>query len=518
MIKVMIAEDELLVRSGLKYSIDWHALDMEVVADVDNGERAYQLFLEERPEIIITDLRMPKMDGVALIQKIREIDQSCLIIVISCVEDFEVLRGMVAYNIFAYLSKALMSMKEINSVLEKAQRTLLHNQKCLRVVEKVSRADAIAENLISHLIEERMTIDEFVSCTQHLDAPNFVLIIHKEFIQDEATMQQRVIKSRALNDLVKSSVAGIRGTIYGMTDQQDLMFLDKQVVLSKEGLERDLVHMIETSRELFKAELKVIIMSLPDGWSQLKHQYIKNVKLINKFYFIEESILWESYSYKPEEPIQLLLTTIEQDSLEWVISQSDQAKYKHMIEEIVSICAQENRTHYKELIQDQLICLANLTNKHVKINSTEEMIQLQRQIMGTRTFFEAFKIYQTFVEKIKIHIKKQFLPKDEIVKALEYIHQNYNKEISLKSIATYVNLSPNYFSTLFKKEMGQSLVDYIMALKIERAKELLKSNLLFYQIAEEVGFSEETYFSKIFKVKTGMSPREWKLKCEKHIK
>ena len=124
MYQVLFAEDELLVRLGLQNSIDWKAYDMELAAQADNGLQAYELFQKVRPDVVITDIRMEGMDGCELIEKIRQQDKECAIIVISCLDDFEILRRMISYKIIGYILKASMTMDEVNEVLEKTKEYL----------------------------------------------------------------------------------------------------------------------------------------------------------------------------------------------------------------------------------------------------------------------------------------------------------------------------------------------------------------------------------------------------------
>lgn len=122
--KVLFAEDEPLVRLGLQNSVPWEKYNMELTAQADNGIRAFELFLKERPDVVITDIRMEGMDGYELIQKIREIDKKCAIIVISCLDDFEIVRKLIPYKIIGYILKASMSMEEIFTVLKDTEEYL----------------------------------------------------------------------------------------------------------------------------------------------------------------------------------------------------------------------------------------------------------------------------------------------------------------------------------------------------------------------------------------------------------
>lgn len=124
MYSVLFVEDELLVRLGLQKAISWEKFDMKLTAQADNGIQALELFQSLRPDVVITDIRMPGMDGYELIQKIRETDEECAIIVLSCLEDFETLRKMIPYKLIGYITKADMKLEDMANVLEKAKAYL----------------------------------------------------------------------------------------------------------------------------------------------------------------------------------------------------------------------------------------------------------------------------------------------------------------------------------------------------------------------------------------------------------
>ena len=124
MYTVMIAEDELLVRMGLSTSIPWNSLDMQVVAAESNGASAWETFCAKRPDIVLTDLRMPGIDGTELIRRIRESDSDCEIIVITCLEEFAILYQLMQMHITGYLLKATMSQEDILNLLRQAGSNL----------------------------------------------------------------------------------------------------------------------------------------------------------------------------------------------------------------------------------------------------------------------------------------------------------------------------------------------------------------------------------------------------------
>ena len=125
MYKVLFAEDELLVRIGLQNAIKWSEYSMELAAQADDGGQAFELFKKVRPDVVITDIRMDVMDGHTLIRKIREIDKDCAIIVISCIDDFELIRKLVPLKINGYVLKATLNMEEIDKLLKETKDYLV---------------------------------------------------------------------------------------------------------------------------------------------------------------------------------------------------------------------------------------------------------------------------------------------------------------------------------------------------------------------------------------------------------
>lgn len=136
MYRVLFAEDELLVRLGLENAIRWSDYEMEVVGEADNGITALELFEELRPDVLITDIKMGGMDGYELIKRVREIDGSCAVVIISCLDDFETLRRMMGYCIIGYILKASMTLEEIGDVLNRTRQYLVNVRRQQAVQEE----------------------------------------------------------------------------------------------------------------------------------------------------------------------------------------------------------------------------------------------------------------------------------------------------------------------------------------------------------------------------------------------
>lgn len=125
MYNVLIVEDEMLVRLGLKNSIDWAKHNMVVTGDVSNGKAALDFFMNNKPDIIITDLKMPLMNGMELIAKIRETDDKTRIVILSSLEEFDTVKKAISLGVSDYIAKLTMTEKEIDNILSKVRNELI---------------------------------------------------------------------------------------------------------------------------------------------------------------------------------------------------------------------------------------------------------------------------------------------------------------------------------------------------------------------------------------------------------
>ena len=215
MYRVLFAEDELLIRLGLQNSIPWKDYNMELVAQAENGVKAFELFQRIHPDVVITDIRMEGMDGFQLIQKIREQDEECAIIVISCLDDFETLRKMIPYKIIGYILKASMTMEEVFQVLKKTNEYLKGIGRDGADEKKESQRPE--QHLTAYLLNQ----EEELHWPEEADVREIMLFGLKEEDKDKIN----ALAMKFVYDLVNRQVPG--GTIIGTEEKEFCLFLPK---------------------------------------------------------------------------------------------------------------------------------------------------------------------------------------------------------------------------------------------------------------------------------------------------
>jgi two-component system, response regulator YesN len=540
MLGVLLVDDEIIVRYGIKSMVDWDKLGLTIVGDAENGQDALEIFKACNPEIVITDIKMPIMDGIEFIKSIRGMNSETKIIILSCLQDFEYAKEAISLGASEYFVKSNMMPSDMERILVKVKNSI--------IVEKDKQ---------KQIFEMR----EKALKTQFVEKKQFLLDLSMDAVSNY-TASKRIIRQMHLDYLTdeffvfNASVDYYEKVTLGMTEQEKANLDGKlcdviEKVLKSEG---------SCKGEVFfgnNGEISFLLKVL-DSLSELKiFEFVNSI--VEKLIRAVENETNYSITVGVSDPISDL------SSLSNGYTQAKSARkfkvfygcgklinYKNVISENhfdkkVSI----NFTKLREYIylikrEDVNILLEETFNRITEIRDYEgvhtlslELIVIVSSIYSEickdvelvynkkKEYYQQIKYLET-IKDIKNWFKFVFgqlmdsvaimynSDKNTISKALEYIDKNFTEDISLQTISNHVHLSKNYFVNLFKKEMGQSFVEYLTKLRIEKAKILLQnSELKIIDIGMMVGIEDSRYFSKVFKKSTGFTPKEYR---EKSIK
>ena len=394
--KVLIVEDEVLVREGLKSVIGWNKLGMEVVGDAANGRQALEIYERERPDIVLTDIRMPVMDGLELIARIREEDKKTGIVILTCYEEFGYLQEALRMGVSDYILKLKMKPAEIEAAMAKVKKKLDEDE------ENGAGPDGAEEFRL----------------------------------QKEEELKRYIFYHQVSIGFFRSRM-----------ERLSLAVKEKDMVLLRVVIQR-----------YEKARLKI----MDDRGMLIRFVILNTTEEIMEKYGGGETI--------QEGPDCFLLF------MNVVNDPTDEGSWMEKMQKEIS---------------------------HVLSN-----------FMGVRAVWGVSGVFQSFTELPDKYQECCQKMQDErvdlsveIFEAVRYIEGNLTQRLTLNQVASSINLSPNYLSSLFKKELGVGFVDYITEKRVERAKELLENTgLKTYEVAQKAGFVDESYFSKTFKRITGKRP------------
>lgn len=524
MFKVIIVEDELFVRLGIKNSITWENYDMQVVADVENGQIAWEKIEKYLPDIIITDILMPVIDGRQLISRVKEFGMDPYIIVITCMEDFHLVKDLLSLGIRDYILKATITEEELGECLKKAQNYLIKNTRAIRTPNEsfVNAEDqcnqAVRNYLLGTISAEKASA---LLNSHHINLSADYLCMALCYIEAVNDYQSIPSLSPTVN-IYQNFYDLLRQRSY--TDQPCYTFLldNRHFILILTCTPGNLTESKQTALETLKTihddlqdYLNIRISFLIDyakgGLPYLKDCYLKIVDALEKHYLNSMNSVVCCF----QDNADANLDKVRQELInhqEWItrcLGHTAAEQYGNLVNELyVNTKKSREGMTYSMMSISHFIC--SFFQEHME----DEKKQCDQQLTKYPYLFEGITALNALLancEQYYLQYQKPHFRK-EIEKALKIINEEYfNQDLSLTMLSERVGLSETYFSTLFKQEMEQSFVKYLSMVRLERAKHLLKqTDLKIFDIALQSGFSDEAYFSRVFKKITNVSPSEWR--------
>lgn len=522
MYRVLIAEDEKLVRIGLKNSVDWGRFGMAVVADEPDGEKALAAYERERPEVVITDIRMPRMDGMELISRIRERDRDTRFIILTCLEEFALIRSAMNLNVSGYIIKVSMTDEEIEAALRKV-RDELDAMKCAGAESPVIRSNIglIREKVFRDFVLYRSTDEE--EFARQIAGLGTRLRPGRHAVCAMGADRIRRLAAGAgdgRGELVRRSVASIvdgvlgergLGEAFACRENRYLLVInleDGAVEAAAHALALPALEAIRRSLEkYFNISVSFGVSAACDGYGALRPMSTQAEEALARTFYLGPGVHFFTDAFAPSAD-GLREKAAALRGLPERTGESDDAfrkKYGTRVGAFIrNLPAGETeiRESCRELLQWMALSLRAPGGPAAGYAAAAEECE---------TFDELLALVRDFYAQRCAPSQRRGALSEEVSQAVEYIGANFDRSISLMQVAAYVNLSANYLSALIKRELGVNFVDYVDALRMEKAGELLLgTGLKSFEVAEKLGFSDNTYFSKAFKRHYGINPSEYR--------
>lgn len=527
MYKVLIVDDEHFVRYGIKAMIDWESMGFDMVGEASNGMEGLLAFEELAPEVVITDIKMPVMDGIEFVSQVRALDRQVKLILLTCLDDFEYAQKAIRLGITDYLIKSDIMPKDLEqvmmnlkTVLDEAQYAAGHSAG--RQAHESNQDSVTKEALLMGLVHG--TISEAHVTEEKLQAaglspgkiPLILLYIGIDDLEKLRSHHSEV-------EMIMFHTKGIEVT----REICSLGAEDNEIISGSTGVWCVLLKGIsvdaagELARRLisrFSDELRLSVtlgvsspfhtlLELRDAYLQAEHRY--RLKLfIGCGIVIGQEFVYDSEVATNPVPIMNkklndFLYSLDREAMQqYLVAVFDHAKA---------------RLDYEGVHLISIELLLNLTNMYLELSDDHEWLyerkkELFDQIKQLETLEEItswfVQVYEELIQKMRAVYSSD---QGSVAKAIQYIDQNYDQDLSLQVLSQYVHLSKNYFSNLFKRETGEGVIDYITKVRLDHAKALLRNtDLKSSEISVLVGISDSKYFSKLFKKMTGVTPSEYR--------
>ncbi len=509
--RVIIVDDEALIREGVSKLISWETYEMEVVGLMSGGQAALDFIKNNPVDIVITDIKMPRMDGLTLIRKCQEKYPNIKFIVLSGYTDFELVKEAVKLGIENYLVKPIDQAEFIQTLLSLAEKLDQESEE-LRIKEE--RTKILRDNIVWRWLTGNISNSELKEKKEYLEFPiekNYqVAVIHLKGNTGDTDKEKLIDINEQLQEYISKSRKAIG--LYTV----NLVYLlfpnaDQKPEMIRETLQK--VSKIIEENQCDSYEIAVgEIQQNPDMIYKSYHQAI--LTMDNSVFSSRQHILYYNetqldtvvYTRKMlDEVMQLEACT------EW----NDKSGVNGIVDNIMKT-ALESHHQKKELIQSfAAIVVTNMIHSVLQVNCSLGAELLEKKIAEVYDL----QYYEDIIAWMKSMISEALDMcqteknnySETLVSIIRYLRSNYGKEINLKTVADQFQMNPLYLGRLFKSETGICFTDYVNNLRIRKAKQLLlDTNLTTRQIAEAVGYLNTNYFFPIFKRQVGLSPTEFR--------
>lgn len=532
MIRVFLVEDETIIREGLREIIPWQQYGFTLVGDAGDGEQALPMIRELRPDVLITDIKMPFMDGLALSNLVSREFPAMKIIIISGYDDFEYARQAIRIGVEQYLLKPItktMLIKSLNEVQEKIQSEREQEHYLEKFRSEVQEYEQFSrrrffEQVVAGQLSVEAIYEKAAELNISIHAQCYNLMMYEFQTADREPEAQETVTQ------IRDSL-----TRFFMMYPEYLMFrwnLTTYAVLVK-GEEAKIDELTQRCTETLRMNLLPYedtvewhvaigqptrrLSMLPDCFREVSHifsfrhllgrEHVLTKERTNTFVNQEDSNSLKS----------LDMTKIDPAILHRFLQNGQISEVQDFVNEYVggmrTAAASKMFCQYL-MLNVRFTALAYIEELgYSKTEFSEQLPDVQK--IESYVSIDEMKQYICEILNCALEIREKesrSQSRDMIRLALDYIDQNFADEsISLKEVAGYTNVSANYFSAMFSQEMQQTFVEYLTQKRMERAKELLRqTEKRTAEIAAEVGFRDPHYFSFVFRKTQGCTPRDYR--------
>ncbi|MFC5401119.1 response regulator transcription factor [Cohnella soli] len=501
-ITLMVVDDEPLTRRKLRsFGLAEHGY--EIIGEAENGVQALERIDRLKPDIILADIGMPVMDGLELLMQIQKRNEPPKVIMLTCYEDFTKAQTAIRLGAFDYLTKLLLSEEDLLSGLDKAACQLRKERNASEQTIRFMLQELTlfpSERTLLQLQQSPFKPRQFALATIRADmtADQWLIATHPSLETVCEPYRSIVIRmpDRLWSILFVSFAENDTCDFHGWCTQQ----CSSISAIMSDSLERNhyLMSFIPIRRRLM----------------ELFRAYKDSVELFDTGFYLDQGKLLQEHDNRvfaadSTEPIEA-----ETESIRKAVAERDYKEAANGIREWLELTKQlqPHPDRVKELGKE----IVHIVAGHVGMVGShyEPLPELKFSLMGRLTaalhLSEVYDIMQTLIQFVHSLNSSPLTMRTEIKKVIHYIHKHY-RDVDIASAAEYVNLSPSWFKTLFRKETGVSFHEFVQSYQLEMAKQLMvTTDMKVYEVAQAVGITNTRYFSRLFTRSFSMPPLDYR--------
>lgn len=530
MYRILLVDDEALIREGVSENVKWEKYGYELVGSCENGREALA-FIEKNPvDVVLTDICMPYLDGIQLSEKLSESYPDIKIIILSGYDEFEYAKKAIRYGVKEYLLKpitamelgeALAGLKEEMDKTREAEKRFSTMKANYHKGQQLLYADVLM-NLITGSKTEGESRKELEELGIKLEAAVYrVAIVELDIYARTDKLSESLKKESALmafvlhnisQEIVKQYNAG--EVCQGKDQRTFIIFRSNKPVEFRHTVRTISEAIIQQMNQTMQLAVNIGIGSYVNNLKDIYLSCEEAEEALEYHYVLGGNHVMEIDTIREEKGQADLNGVINRIHIH--IKENDSRKLEadfRLLEDVM-----RDYLYDRHSAGSVLIRIADVADELRRISETEEPAdnrkeQVVKEVLGAGELEEASEILYSYCAEIgeSMDNRKNVGGKKYAVLAMDYIERNYGDcNLSLQSICSYLNISTSRFSSIFKAATGTTFVDVLSGLRMQKAKELLEhTDMKNYEIAERVGFNDPHYFSIAFKKAAGKSPTEY---------
>lgn len=535
-IKVFLVEDEMVIRRGIKNSIDWEKEGYIFCGEASDGELAYPMIIKEKPDILITDIRMPFMDGLELCKLVKKELPNIKILILSGYDEFDYAKEAIRLGVTEYLLKPISSgklLEALNGVSESIRREKEDKDLVRKNMEEMREnteheKQKFFEQMIAGNLSMADALETGKKYEMNLSAGMYNLLLFRFTLGREnrksgellGEAEYAIEKLTERLEYVFEFQRGVEGWAFLLMADNEEQMSERVKELSKDleeimknystiayfgGIGQPVARLRELEESFREAERALAarftmelnrIISVEDIRMAQNVDTLDDIEItsfgeIEKTRTMLEKFLNNGAEDEIDEFVDVYINELPEENLKSVLMRQYIIMDAYIV--MMSFCEKIEGIEGEMQAQSE-----ELKNSMKTIQTLEEIKNyirmLLKKIIGVRDTISGRR-YSDIIEIAKDQIRKTYM----------------SDEISLNTIAAEVGMNPSYFSSIFSKEMGKTFVEYLTEIRMDRAKELLMcSSMKTSEIGYEVGYKDPHYFSYIFKKTQNCTPKEFR--------
>ncbi|MGG1398053.1 response regulator [Bacillus salipaludis] len=504
MYKLLIVDDEKVVIEGLLSAVDWHEHQIEVVGTAMDGNNAYRLIEENEPNIVMADIRMPGLNGLDLIQKVKDVYPDTAFIIISGYTQFDYAKRAIELEAVDYLTKPI----ELDEIIAAVKRAIQKYEKLkerkeanikLKNYQSQVEEKYVLHSLFGHQIDHLGYFEEYNSCTvlvTDCTSKTYSTETLLELIKSQVNQEE---KCRNFSCVIEDHLVTI--CFFYSSYEEEKGFLRRLKSFYKDIMDDPITGISSTHKEittlqpLYKEAMEAYHIGL---YLQQEVTHYQDLETMTNT--IGSNILKRMDEFFLERKIDLSsINKLIDHLLDFsIIEKLTPTKSKFLCFKLINHVFEYVHEEFDMNVEDVLQEEKYLIYQHLnRLRTMEEHKEWLLEIIG-KLFNYLFDNQMSQKEKLMYDVKK-------------YLKETYNQTIGLDVIAQKFHISPAYLSSIFSKKTGVTLFEYIINMRMEKAKELLRTtNNKISDICQQVGYENQRYFNQVFKKHIGTTPGSYR--------